>query len=199
MATVATYCSHVNRALNFHFNTKNLMFGIGRSTPWGEKPGETSGTVLIDEKHPPYPSLDMTEVEELIGYKRINNMFFVVPDETSVEPIVDGVKWRKIAVSNPSPDPEVAKTELINLVKQEKSRWIYIDAFLDPTDFVGFTYRQLGLYSDLKILPPATNSQIIFNPEHIQTGSGFLEVVQNRSPVTRQIDMREMISVVLEF
>lgn len=199
MYTVATYQSHTGKAINWFFNTNNLMFGIGRSTPWGEKPGESGGTVLIDEKHPPYPSLDATEVEEIIGYKKINNKYFVVPDDTSVEPIVDGVKWRKIAVQNPSPDPEVAKAELIALVKQEKARWVYMDCFLDPTDFVGFTYRQIGIYSDLKILPPATNSMTVFQPEHIQSGSGILEVVQNRSPITRQIDMRELVAVVLEF
>ena len=39
----------------------------------------------------------------------------------------------------------------------------------------------------------------VYNPEHIQTGSGILEVIQNRAPVTRQIDQRELVAVVLEF
>lgn len=199
MATVATYLSHVGKAVNFFFNQSNLIFAIGRSTPWGEKPGESGGTLLIDDTHPPYPSLDMTEIDEIIGYKRVNNKFFVIPDETSVEPIVDGVHWRKITLTNPPADEEAAKEALIALVKEVRSRWIYLDFQIDPNDFVGFTYRQTGLYSGLKILPPATESMKVYSPEHIQTGSGILEVIQNRSPVTRQIDQRELVSVVLEF
>lgn len=199
MATVATYASHVGKALNFFYNTPNLMFAIGRSTPWGGKEGENDGTSTIDDLHPPYPSLDATEIDEPIGYKRYNNMYFVIPDETSTEPIVDGVHWRKIQLDTPISDPEAAKEALIAKVKMNKARWIYMDFQLDPNDFVGFTYRQIGLYSDVKILPPATNSMNIFNAEYIETGSGILEVIQNRAPVTRQIDQRELVAVVLEF
>lgn len=199
MATVATYASHVGKAINFYYNTPNLMFAIGRSTPWGEKEGEDDGTSILNDLNPPYPSLDTTEVEEIIGYKRYSNMYFVIPDETSTEPIVDGVHWRKIALSVTPSDPDAAKEELIKLVKANKARWIYMDFQLDPNDFVGFTYRQIGLYSNVNVLPPATQSMNVYNPEHIQTGSGILEVIQNRAPVTRQIDQRELVAVVLEF
>lgn len=199
MATVATYASHVGKAINFFFNTKNIMFAIGRSTPWGELPDEQISNSLIDEQHPPYPSLDATVVDEIIGYKRYNNMYFVIPDETSPEPIVDGVHWRKIALTNPPTDEAAAKAALIDEVKMQKARWIYLDFQLDPNDFVGFTYRQIGLYSDLVIVPPATNAMKTYYPGDIQTGSGILEVVQNRSPITRQIDQRELVAVVLEF
>lgn len=199
MATIATYASHVGKALNFFFNTNNLMFAIGRSTPWGELPAEQASTSLIDDLHPPYPSLDATEVTEIIGYKRLHSKYFVIPDESSPEPIVDGVHWRKILLQNPPTDELEYKNALTELVKTHKARWIYMDFQIDPNDFVGFTYRQIGLYSDLKILSPATQSMKIYSPEHIQTGSGILEVLQNRSPVTRQIDQRELIAVVLEF
>ena len=199
MATVATYASHVGKAINFFFNTPNLMFAIGRSTPWGDLPGEHSEDQLIDDNNPPYPSLDATDIFEIIGYKRCTNKYFVIPDETSPEPIVDGVHWRKISLDTVPSDEEAAKLLLIDKVKTYKARWIYLDFQLDPNDFVGFTYRQIGLYSDLKILPPATQSMKIYTPDLIQTGSGILEVVQNRKPVARQIDQRELVSVVLEF
>jgi hypothetical protein len=199
MATVATYASHVGKAINFFFNTTNLMFAIGRSTPWGELPGETSDDSLIDDQHPPYPSLDAIELDEIIGYKRYLNKYFVIPDEASPDPIVDGVHWRKIALDVPPSDEEAARLALIEKVKTYKARWIYLDFQLDPNDFVGFTYRQIGLYSDLIVLPPATQSMRIYDPSNIQTGSGILEVVQNRAPVTRQIDQRELVAVVLEF
>lgn len=199
MATVATYASHVGKAINFFYNTPNLVFAIGRSTPWGELAGETSDTSTIDDLHPPYPSLDSTEIDEVIGYKRYQNKYFVIPDESSTEPIVDGVHWRKIQLEVTPQDPDAAKSQLIAKVKQNKARWIYMDFQLDPNDFVGFTYRQIGLYSDVKILPPATQSMTIYNAEHIEKGSGILEVIQNRAPVTRQIDQRELVAVVLEF
>jgi len=206
MATIATYASHTGKAINFFFNTKNIMFAIGRQTPWGERSDEVSSSTLIDDNHPPYPSLDTTEIEEIIGYKPYNNMYFVIPDETSPDPIVDGVHWRKISVNanlpkNPLDYTDEQKSLLINEVKSQKARWIYLDFQLDPTDFPNYQYRQIGLYSDLKIdsTTGATSSLKIFNANMIVPGSGILEVVQNRSPITRSDDQRELIAVVLEF
>ena len=175
------------------------MFAIGRSTPWGELESDSDYGTTISDANPPYPSLDAETVDELIGYKRYKSKYFVVPDDTSADLIVDGVRWRKIQLDETPSDEDAAKEKLIELVKANKSRWIYLDFQLDPTDFIGYTYRQIGLFTDLTILAPATEAMTLYQASEIKEGSGILEAVQNRTPVTRQMDQREVISVVLEF
>lgn len=199
MATIATYKSHVSRALQFYFNTTNLMFAIGRSSAWGSKDGEYSTTTLVDDKHPPYPSLDAEDIDEIIGYKRYANMYFVIPDSTSSSPIVDGVHWRKIALDSISGNDDEDNAALTAKVKSYNSRWIYLDTELEPSDFLGVTYRQVGLYSGLSLASGVSSAANTYAASSIVTGSGILECIQNRSPVTRQMDQQELIAVVLEF
>lgn len=196
MATVATYMSHTSKALNFYFNTKNLMFAIGRTSPWGTKVGESEYT----ESNYPLPSLDTTDLTEIIGYKRYTDMFFVVPDDNGTY-VVDGVKWKKVVPTVINSDPTEAKKELINLVKTEKSRWLYISTILESVDFTGYTYRQLGLYSDLTIdyTSGATDNKNVYLANEIISESGILEVYQNRVMIARTSDQRELIAIVLEF
>lgn len=199
MATICTYQSHCQRALQFFFGVQNVMFGVGRTTAWGELDSEKNTSSLIDEKNPPYPDLDATEVTECFGYKRYGNMYFVIPDSTSVDPVVDGVHWKKIALTTVPGDEDEYKEEMTKLVKANNSRWIYIDFTLDTTDFKGYTYRQIGLFSGLSVVSPATEAQDLYTVDQISTETAILEAIQNRTAVTRQEDQREVIAMVLEF
>jgi hypothetical protein len=188
--------SHTGKSLNFYYNTKNLMFAIARTSPWGSKVGEEA----YNENNPPTPSVETTDLTEIIGYKRISEKFFVVPDSSGTY-IVDGVRWKKLVPSIIDPDPLKAKKDLISLIKEYKSRWIYLSTVLESTDFVGYSYRQVGVYSELEIdyTNGGTDGQLLYQPNQIITGSGILEVINNRKSITRESDQREMISLVIEF
>ncbi|NLE06576.1 MAG: hypothetical protein GX638_17465, partial [Crenarchaeota archaeon] len=89
------------------------------------------------------------------------------------------------------------------------SRWLYIETELDVDDLdVGDVYyRQIGLYSNLKIRTDVENytTRKAFFPNEIVTTinqynyDGILEVYQNVNPKRRPIDFKETFSWVLEF
>lgn len=80
MATT-TVRGHVSRALDF-FERDDIYMGIGRSTPW------------TNEANPPAPSTDATELEEVIGYKKLEYCYLVVPDNVNGTISYRDTKWR---------------------------------------------------------------------------------------------------------
>ena len=173
------------------------MFGIGRSTAWGELPADADG---CDDDNPPLPTLTTTDIEEILGYKKKSNMYFVIPDATGTIS-VGGVVWKILEVENPDADPDIAKSQLISLVKEQFCRWVYIETTFEVGEFSNVTYRQLGLYSDLTVnyAGGGTDEQTLYTADEITEGSGILEIYQNRTPITKESDIKELIGVVLEF
>lgn len=180
MATVATYKSHVSRAWAFYQDTPNIMFAIGRTTAWD------------NENNPPPPVLDKDELDEVIGYKRFGTMKFVIPDSEGLI-TVDGVRWTEVTVDPGIPDDTIYKAAL-----RENSRWVYVETILEPEDFTGQTYRQIGLYSRIELDEGVSESEEIYIPAQIED-HGILEVYQNRRPIYRQIDQRELVALIIEF
>jgi len=65
---IITLDGHVSRALDFYNKADNTYFVIGRTSAWD------------NELVPPVPD-ESTKIEEIIGYKKIDLMYMLIPDE----------------------------------------------------------------------------------------------------------------------
>lgn len=152
----------------------------------------------------PLPSLATTQLSYVKGFKRYNEMYFVVPD-TNGALNIGGINWTKVDLIDPA-DPNVWMSKYLNVLNQQ-SRWIFINATLGSGEADTASYKQVGLYSNLKVI--GDYNKDFFTPAEIsKTGTdisnyiydGILELYQNReSLVTRSSELMEYFAWVLEF
>lgn len=182
MSTIATYGSHVSRALSFYYDTPNIFFAIGKTSEWN------------NENEPPVPSLEEVGLTEIVGFKKINSIKFVVPDPASGTMVVDNIRWREIipdAITYPN-------DTLRSAALRENARWLYVDTIFESSEFIGVRYRQIGIYSRGIFASGVSDSLSLYIPAQFDS-YGILEFYQNRKPIYRQSDQRELISFVIEF
>lgn len=107
----------------------------------------------------------------------------------------------QITLDTPAPSiiPVGATVEGGALV--EGAKYVYIDCYLSYNQFPIVTYRQIGLCTE--VLPNTEN--ILRSAAYSASGNdeytslGVLEIIDNRSPSTRDIDQQEMLSLIVEF
>lgn len=170
---VTTTMGHVSRAISFQ-ELSNVYFGLGRTTPWA--PNETD----IDFTAP-LPSVEATELEELIGMKKVDIKTLVVPDDNGTVVYRDQT-WRKISAE-----------EAMAL----GAHWVYIEASVLYGDFPATSYRQIGVFSRVAPKTGVTSTSVLL-PADIQS-TGILEVLDQRKVVTRNEDSRDTFSMIIEF
>lgn len=80
---IATNQGHVNRAIEF-YNRVSKFFSIGRTTAWD------------DDSNPPAPTTGMYAIDELVGFKKVDNCYLVIQDPNGT---IDyrTEKWRIVA------------------------------------------------------------------------------------------------------
>lgn len=199
-SVISTYISHCMRAINFYYNTPNIMFGFGRQSPWGTLPGDNRPPLIYNDYKPPLPTLDAENLQEIIGYKRPEKMEFVIPNDFGTYK-VDGIFWQVVKPTTTETDPDIVKQLTVEEVKRLKCRWVYLSVTVEGNEFINTTYRQIGLFSDLKVnlSSGATPNQSLYLADQIINGSGILESYQNRKMIIRQSDQREKFAFVIEF
>lgn len=169
---ITTTMGHVSRAISFQ-ELPNVYFGIGRTTPWdGEDEPEFSA---------PLPSVDATELDELIGLKKVDMKSLVVPDEDGTIVYRDRT-WRRISAE-----------EAIQL----GAHWVYIEASILYDELPASAYRQIGVFSRVQPKPSISSTSILL-PNEIES-TGVLEILDQRKVVTRNIDSRDTFSMIIEF
>lgn len=169
---ITTTMGHVSRAISFQ-ELPNVYFGIGRTTPWD---GESD-----DDFSAPLPSVDATELDELIGLKKVDIKALVVPDEDGTLIYRDRT-WRKISAE-----------EAIQL----GAHWVYIEASILYDELPATAYRQIGVFSRVQPKSTVTSPSILL-PEDIES-TGVLEILDQRKVVTRNVDSRDTFSMIIEF
>ena len=196
--SISPYVSRVNKAIQFYQANLDKTLNNGLMLCIGE--GPSAGWPVIDGTEvPPLPSLSVSQITNPIGFKRYKTMKFAVSDDAGIYS-VGGVLWKVINGDT--------HEESISLAKSMGARWLYIEAELETSELNSgdIYYRQLGLYSGLKIrtdLVSDYSTRQLFLPGEIERFggdySGVLEVYQNTIPMRRPIDYRETFSWVLEF
>ncbi len=169
MATT-TNRGHVSRALDF-YEQASLYFGIGRSTAW------------TDESAPPAPSVTQSALEEPIGYKAVSTKYLVVLDNDNGTIVYRDSKWRIVPADQ---------------ALTEGARWVYIETYLMYDELPLTPYRQIGVFSRLQKANGVATNKAALLPADVSS-PGIMEVVDNRKAVNRQIDMKEQLSLILEF
>lgn len=82
----------------------------------------------------------------------------------------------------------------------EGAKYVYLDCYLEYEKFPIVTYRQVGLCTGVT----PDNESVLRAAEYSSTGSneftstGILEIIDNRPPSTRDIDQRELLSLIVE-
>ena len=170
---VTTTAGHISRAISFYEMT-NIYFGLGRTTPWANEDAEDFSA--------PLPSVDATELEELIGMKKVDVKSLVYPDDEGTVVYRDQT-WRKVS-------PEEAM--------KLGAHWVYIEASILYDQLPAKAYRQIGVLSRVKLAEGVLSSQEILLPEDIES-QGILEVLDQRKVVTRNEDSRDTFSMIIEF
>lgn len=169
---VMTLKGHVSRAKAF-YDTVDIYFCMGRTTPWD------------DESTPPVP-LNTDDMEEPAGYKLVDSKFMVAPVESPDDGEIRyrGNYWKIV------PYDEAV---------DQGARWVYISANIAYNDFpTDLVYRQLGIYTGLKKAAGIESAKGNLLPKEVED-PGVLEVLDNRTPVYRDLDQREIISTIIEF
>ena len=197
---ISPYVSRTAKAIQFYKNNKDKNSDKGLMLCIAE--GPTNGWTIIDGiENVPLPTLDTKQLLNPIGFKRFKNMYFVVPNNSG-NIFVAGIAWSRIFAGS--------EETLYDSAFANNARWLYIEAELEPTEFVGETYRQVGLYSDLKIntsvVTDYATRERFLPSEIVRTGSasnyiydGILEVYQNKPATRRPVELKETFLWVLEF
>lgn len=116
--------------------------------------------------------------------------------------IVDmNVSTSIVTLDTPAPQEILVDTIVYGGALIEGAKYVYADCYLNYDQFPIVTYRQIGLCSEVT---PA-NESVLRTATYSATGldeftfGGVLEILDNRAPSTRDIDQRELLSVIIEF
>lgn len=179
----------VSRAIEF-FNKDDIYFGIGKSSEWKASDYDETETIPSDpEKQPPL-TRETTNLEEVIGYRKVDYMYLVVPHDGSTVPdgtvIIDfdtSVQWRAV-----SPDMAV----------EEGARYVYIETTIQPSDFPEGEYRQVGVFSGLTKKDSVPVGRIVLSPDEVES-QGTLEIIDNRVASPLNEYSKETLKFVIKF
>lgn len=177
--TAATPLMRIEQARNLATKPA-LWVGVGKTTAWtgGDVPPEVSPT---------------TQFEELAGLKRAEVVSLVVPDANGeIEHL--GEKWRKVAF-----DPNAADMAAeIQRIITEGARWVYVAAWLRYSELPLVSYRQVGVFADTVLKADTPPGKLALLPTEIDH-AGLCVVINNRDPLSRAADQKELQEFVIEF
>ena len=172
MPGTSTYTSRVTEALWFKSLAAELWWSIGRTTAW---PIVVSGVEI-----PPDPDPTDTGIEEVVGYKFVDEVETCRLDNASGTIIFHDNKYSIVS------DPDDAYTM--------DAHYVYIKGTISYDELpVDISYRQIGLQYEL--VPAVAGTALL--PAEV-SDPGKLLYIANTSPTFRAIDKKEEISVILE-
>jgi len=200
-SAISPYIARVKKAIDFFEANEDKTSRTGLMVCIAGGPGDESDWTSTV----PLPSLSTTQLTYVKGFKRYREMYFVIPNPGG-SLNVGGVAWTKVNLIEPY-DPDIWMSRYLNVIEQQ-SRWIYIDATFGSGEADTVSYKQVGIYSNLKIATDDYTKDFFTPAEISKTGTdpsnykydGILELYQNKSSlVTRSGDLLEYFAWVLEF
>jgi hypothetical protein len=168
--TIETIQGRVRRTELFYNDSTDLYMAIGRTSAW------------VDENDPPSPTGEETNVEEIIGFKKVDQEILVVQDSVGGTLNFRGQKWRELPVGD---------------IYTEECHWIYVSASLYGDSLPLDTFRQIGLYSGLTPHQDYVGNDYLL-PYQVED-RGVLEIIGNRVPAQRSADQTDKPVIILEF
>jgi hypothetical protein len=154
-----------------------VFIGVGGLTPWatGTLPNGTTGEVV------PKVAYD-SQITDLVGMKKADLIHYVIPDNVNGTIEQLGQKWRILSEAEAIP---------------QNCKWVYVQAWLNYDNFPIVTYRQTGVYTGVQLNDGVPVNKQILLPVDIKD-KGFLLVMSNRSPMTRDVIQKESVEFIIE-
>lgn len=159
---VTTVMSQVRAALDL--KKQKAYFVFGRTTPWD------------NEMMPPAPEEDITELEEIIGYKEASTVSLcrrLKPNETTNYPVVQYANGAWVLI----PDSEAYN---------EKATHVYYETTVKGKELPPSVYRQVGI--QLNTVPKEGVTKPNLLPEEV-SDAGLLHCYENAVPLNRALEV----------
>ena len=148
----------------------NAWVGIGKNSVWG------------DGDAPPQVDSSTTALDGLVALKKAETLTLVVPDPNgTIEHL--GQKWMPVVVSD---------------ARAKQARWVYVAAWLRYGEVPIVTYRQTGAYLGVIRNVGVDTGKLTLLPSEV-SDLGYLGAVNNRSPIPRAEDQKELVEFIIEF
>ncbi|HHY67834.1 MAG TPA: hypothetical protein GX517_11710 [Alicyclobacillus sp.] len=148
----------------------NVWVGIGRTTAWN------------DTDTPPTPNPNATQIDGLVVLKKAEILSLVIPDPNgTIEHL--GQKWSTVPLED---------------ARSRTARWVYVATWLRYDEVPIVTFRQTGVFADVVLGDGVPPGKLVLLPEEV-ADLGFLLVLNNRSPINRAADQKELLEFVVEF
>lgn len=144
-----------------------FWFGVGRTTPW------------TNESNPPQETANTTVISEIQGFKRVEQVLYVVPDNNGTI-IFKGQKYRVVNEQN---------------IYTDGARYLYFSAWLMFDDFPVVTFRQTGLFVDVVPQSGYENYDILL-PTQVQSYRMIAYV--NHQPRIRVSWGKDLLEMIVE-
>ena len=140
LLATATIQSYVENALRIREQANNTFLALGKTSPWE------------NESMPPVAEEDVTDLQELVGFKRMDNVSLCRPVHEG-----EGTSYPKVSYKGTTwaliPDGEA---------HNEGAYHIYFTCRVDENDLPSGEYRQVGVYTNIEsdkdiLLPDDSN------------------------------------------
>lgn len=160
---VTTLNAHIGMALQLQKRADTAYLVLGKTSEWD------------NEENPPNEDEDVDSIDEVIGYRKLSQFSLARPLESDEDE--DDLDYPVIAYKD-------NKWVMIPRDKayEEKARWVYIEAEIDPDDFELGKYRQVGVHIDLE--PKSGITKLNLEPDDVKD-TGVLQFYENREPQNR--------------
>ena len=149
-------------------NTDSIWVGIGKTTAWA------------DENNPPAPDPSTTEISEVVGYKKVLDKYLVVEDPTNGTIDFGSTKYRPVNESD---------------YFTEKPHFLYLKFEIIGDELPLVTYRQIGIVFDL-VPDTGYEAYTVLTSDQV-SDTGYLLTLDNRTPVTRYSDTKDVFEYII--
>lgn len=161
---IATTNARVSASLSYVDRLDNSYLAIGKTTPW------------LNESAPPAEDPDISVLQEVIGYKK-----------------VEKVSLCKLVGTEPTSYPTVTyggKTYALipkDKAYQEKATLVYYETSIMGDELPNGTYRQVGIHTNL--IPKAGITKRVLLPSEVQS-TGTLQFFENKQFQNRTLEIK---------
>lgn len=163
----------IGMAIAYQFDTTGtgLWMAMGRTDAWP------------DEQLPPAEVDSASNIDQIIGYKKILTKLLVTPDPNGAIAFTDQ-NFRVISAS---------EADALG------ANYVYLEVVFDGDELPLTTFRQVGMYRNL-IPTPGFENNIVVRPDLGQVqASGRLMWYENRIPEDRASDRQNIVRRVFQF
>lgn len=159
----STLNSHIDSAIQLQKRADEAYLVFGKTTAWA------------DEENPPEEEQDVSEISEVVGYKKLKKFSLARPMKANETE--DNVKYPVVTYRS-------QKWVLIPVSEAftEGARWVYAEAELHPDEFPLGMYRQVGIH--LGLVPNTGVVKHNLFPNEVRD-KGILHFYENREPQNR--------------